>query len=86
MDKEMIALDASHTWELVPLRYDKKAIGGKWVYKIKYYDNGSISRYKERLVAKRSAQTYDINYEETFSLFARMATVIVVIVVAAVKG
>ena len=31
MDEEMAALDANHTWDLVPLSHDKKAIECKWV-------------------------------------------------------
>jgi hypothetical protein len=52
MDEEMAILDANATWELVALPEDKKAIGCKWVYKIKHNANGSVSRYKARLVAK----------------------------------
>ena len=35
MDEEMVTLDANYTWELVALSHGKKAIGCKWVYKIK---------------------------------------------------
>jgi hypothetical protein len=52
MDEEMAALDANRTWELVPLLEGKKAIGCKWVYKVKHNSDGSISRYKARLIAK----------------------------------
>jgi hypothetical protein len=52
MDEEMAALDANRTWELVPLHEGKKAIGCKWVYKVKHNSNGSISKYKARLIAK----------------------------------
>ena len=86
MDEEMAALDANHTWELMPLPHDKKAIGCKWVYKVKHNADGSVSRYKARLVAKGYAQTYGIDYEETFSPVARMATVRAVIAMAAAKG
>ena len=72
MDEEMAALDANHTWELMPLPHDKKAIGCKWVYKVKHNADGSVSKYKARLVAKGYAQTYGIDYEETFSPVARM--------------
>jgi hypothetical protein len=72
MDEEMAALDANATWELVALPKDKKAIGCKWVYKVEHNANGSVSRYKARLVTKGYAQTYGINYEETYNPVAKM--------------
>jgi len=82
----MVALDANATWELVALPKDKKAIGCKWVYKVKHNANGSMSRYKTRLVAKGYAQTYGIDYEETYSPVAKMTIVRVIITMAATKG
>jgi hypothetical protein len=86
MDEEMAALDANRTWELVPLLEGKKAIGCKWVYKMKHNSDGSISRYKPRLVAKGYAQTHGIDYEETFAPVAKMATMRVVIAVVTSRG
>jgi hypothetical protein len=86
MDEEMAALDANATWELVALPKDKKAIGCKWVYKVKLNADGSVSRYKAKLVAKGYAQTYGINYEETYSPIAKMTIVKTIIVMAAAKG
>jgi hypothetical protein len=67
MDEEMATLDVNATWKLVVLLKDKKGIGCKWVYKVKHNAHGSVSRHRGRLVAKGYAQTYGINYEETYS-------------------
>jgi len=86
MDEEMAALDVNRTWELVLLPEGKKAIGCKWVYKMKHNSDVSISMYKARLVAKGYAQTHGIDYEETFALVAKMATMRAVIAVVASRG
>ncbi len=86
MDDEMAVLDANVIWELVALLKDKKVIGCKWVYKIKHNVDGSVSKYKTRLVAKGYAQTYGINYEGTYNLVAKMTTTRAIIVMASVKG
>ncbi len=86
MNEEMAALDVNATWELIVLRKDKKAIGCKWVYKLKHNADGSVSKYKARLIAKGYAQTYGINYEETYSPVAKMTIVRAIIVMEAAKG
>ncbi len=85
-DEKMVTLDANATWELVALPKDKKVIGCKWVYKIKHNVDGSMSTYKESLVAKGYAQIYAIDYEETYSLAAKMTTIRIIIVMATAKG
>ena len=51
-------------------------VGYKWIYKIKTHSDGSIERYKARLVAKSFTQEYEIDYEETFALVARISSVL----------
>ena len=86
MDEEILALYGNETWDLVPFLQGKKAIGCKWVYKVKHNSDGSINTYKARLVAKGQAYTYGIDYEETFAPIAKMAILRLVIAVATNKG
>jgi Reverse transcriptase (RNA-dependent DNA polymerase) len=82
MNEELQALEKNHTWDIVYLPKGKKPVGCKWVYKIKYNSNGTIERYKARLVAKRFTQTYGVDYQETFAPVAKISTVRILLSVA----
>jgi hypothetical protein len=56
------------------------------VYKVKHNADGYVSKYKARLVAKGYAQTYGIDYEETYSLVAKLMIVRIIIAMAIAKG
>ena len=86
MDKEIKALEVNNTWTLAPLPPGKTAIGCKWVYRIKYFPNGSIERYKARLVAKGFTQKLGLDYSETFSPVAKFVSIRIVLSLATVKG
>lgn len=72
---ELQPLDDNHTWDLVPLSPNKKSIGYKWIFKLKFMANGTIERYKPRLVAKGITQTEGIHYQKTFSTMVKMNTI-----------
>ncbi|GJW28275.1 ribonuclease H-like domain-containing protein [Tanacetum coccineum] len=74
MNKEMEALYLNNTWILTDFPKNRKAIGSKWVYKIKYKSDGEIERYKARLVAKGFGQKEGIDYDEIFNLVVKMST------------
>jgi hypothetical protein len=56
MDDEIQALDQNKTWHLVPPSKNMNVIDYKWVYKIKRKADGSLDKYKARLVAKEFKQ------------------------------
>jgi hypothetical protein len=85
MDKELSALHKTDTWNLVPLPPSKSVVGCRWVYKIKTNSDGSIERYKARLVVKGYSQQYGMDYEETFAPIAKMTTIHTLIVVTSIR-
>ena len=58
MGEEMDALSKNQTWDLLPKPKDIKPISCKWVYKIKRKLDGSVDRFKTRLVARGFSQEY----------------------------
>ena len=52
MTKEIAALETNNTWDLVDPPPGKKPISCKWVFRIKLKSNGSLERYKAKLVAR----------------------------------
>ena len=66
METEMTSLQENEVWDLVKLPAGRKTVGSKWVYKIKTGADGSVQRYKARLVAQGFTQKYGTDFDETF--------------------
>jgi hypothetical protein len=86
MDAEYDALMNNKTWHLVRPQKGRNVIDNKWVYKIKCKADGSLDRYKARLVVKGFKQRYDIDYEDSFSPVVKSATIRIVLSIAASRG
>ena len=86
MIEEMDALTDNGTWDLMRLPARKKAIDCRWVFKVKVNPDGSIVRLKAYLVAKGYAQTYGVNYSDTFSPVAKLTSIRLFIYLAATHG
>ena len=71
MISEYSSLIENETWELVPPGENQNVVGSRWVYKIKRNEDGSVDRFKARLVAQGYTQTKGTDYEEVFSPVAK---------------
>ena len=62
-------------WNLVPKPKKCVPVTCKWVFRLKKKSDVTIDKFKSRLVACMFSQNYGLDYEETFSLVAKMVTV-----------
>ncbi|KAE8210107.1 hypothetical protein CF319_g9440 [Tilletia indica] len=86
MQEEYDSLVKKKTWVKVSRRKAKRLIRSRWVYKLKLDELGRAMRYKARLVAMGNTQRAGIDYGETFSPVARMASLRILLVLAAKFG
>jgi hypothetical protein len=86
MDDELKSIGENKTWEYTSLPAGQKAIGLKWVYKVKRDPEGKIVKHKARLVAKGYSQRQGVDFEEVFAPVARMETVRLLLAMAAHCG
>lgn len=59
-----------------------KIIGNKWAFQVKHNSDGSISKYKAKLVAKRFHKTYRVDFFEIFSPVVKPSTMQIVLSLA----
>ncbi|GJV14625.1 ribonuclease H-like domain-containing protein [Tanacetum coccineum] len=75
MYDEYNALVKNGTWVLVPRPSDVNLVHLMWLFKHKFQADGTLSHYKARLVANGSSQQLGINFDETFILVVKLATI-----------
>jgi hypothetical protein len=64
-------LISNETWELIPRPVEANLVSCKWVYKLKQRADGSVDRFKARLVARGFTQEFGIDCEERLALLLR---------------
>ena len=86
MEQEFHALLRNKTLTLVPPPPRVNVIDSKWVFKVKKHSDGSIERYKARLVARGFRQRHGLDYEDTFSPVVKPTTIRLLLSIAVSRG
>ncbi|GJR82122.1 retrovirus-related pol polyprotein from transposon RE1 [Tanacetum coccineum] len=82
MCDEMHALKINATWDLVPRPTNANVVGSKWVFRTKFHSDGTVDRFKARLVAQGFTQVLGLDYSATFSPVVHASTVRIVLSLA----
>ena len=82
---ELASLAKNNTWKVIQeLPPRCKALGSKWVFKVKRNADGSIAQYKARLVVKGYEQCEGIDYDETFASVAKFSIIHLLLSIAVI--
>jgi hypothetical protein len=82
----MDALRHNHTWDVVDRPSDRKIGDSKWVFKIKRHSNGSVDKFKPRLVAQGFSQIQGQDYHEMFAPVLRFDSLHLLLSIVAGNG
>lgn len=77
MEEEMDSLAKHNTSHFVELPEGRSVVRCKWVFKLKRKVDGSIKRYKARLVEKGYSRDQGIDFHEIFSPFVRLVSIFI---------
>ena len=79
----LTAMQEEYTGTLMPLLHGRSSIGCKWLFVVKYNFNGSLNKYKARLVVKGFHQrTGRFDFHESFNPMVKQQTIRIVLTMA----
>jgi len=84
MEEHQAIMDAG-VWEEVDMKdlpVGRKLVGSRWVFKVKRNSDGSVERFKARIVAKGYSQVEGLDYDETFAPVTRYDSLRLIIALA----
>ena len=86
INDEVESILQNHTWELVDLPLGSKPLRYKWIFKKKMKADGSIDKYKVRLVIKSYKQKEGLDYFDTHSPVTRISSIRMLIAIATIHN
>ena len=86
MQAEYDALLRNNTWHLVSPPPNHIIVQCKWVFHTKYHVDGTLDKYKARLVTKDFQQTPGINFFDTFSPVVKSTTIRIIFSLVVTHG
>lgn len=82
MIDELNSINKNNVWTLTTLPTDRKAIGCKWLFTMKYNQTNQTYRYKARLVAQGFSQKFGVDYNQVFAPVAKQCTLRILLSIA----
>ncbi|GJT71928.1 zinc finger, CCHC-type containing protein [Tanacetum coccineum] len=86
INDEIDSIMGNNTWVLADLPPDCKPLGCKWIFKRKLKVDGTIKKFKARLVIQGFKQKSGIDYFDTYALVARISTIRLLIAMASIHN
>ena len=86
IDSELDSIMSNNTWELADFSRGCKPIFSTWIFKKKLKLDGSIDKYKARLIVRGFTQKKGINYYDNDYIITKIATIRTLIALAALYG
>ncbi|GJW53171.1 ribonuclease H-like domain-containing protein [Tanacetum coccineum] len=86
INDEMDSIMGNNTWVLADLPPGCKPLGCKWIFKRKLKVNGTIEKFKARLVIQGFKQKSGIDYFDTYAPVTRVSTIRLLIVMASIHN
>ncbi|GJU05971.1 zinc finger, CCHC-type containing protein [Tanacetum coccineum] len=86
INDEMDSIMGNNTWVLADLPPGCKPLGCKWIFKRKLKVDGTIEKFKARLVIQGFIQKSRIYYFDTYALVARISTIRLMIAMASIHN
>ena len=71
---ELESIKKNDVWELTSLLDGRKAIGCKWILRKKFKADGSLDKYKARLVVKGFNRQSGVDFVDTYSPIAKFTS------------